>query len=113
MRLQGWVKPQMVSMLIDSGSTHNFSNGKSARLLDWPTQQPASFEVLAADGNKLECSAKCIDLEIDIQGHKFSADMYLLPLKGSDVVLGVQQLQKLGPVIWDFKNFTMDFTVDD
>lgn len=104
MRLQGWVKRQLVSVLIDSGSTHNFINGKLARLLDWPTQQSASFEVLVVDGNKLECLAKCIDLEIDIQGHKFSADMYLLPLKGSYVVLGV---------IWDFKNLTMDFTMDD
>eukprot|EP00268_Persea_americana_P037579 TRINITY_DN37239_c5_g1_i1.p1 TRINITY_DN37239_c5_g1~~TRINITY_DN37239_c5_g1_i1.p1 ORF type:complete len:204 (+),score=23.86 TRINITY_DN37239_c5_g1_i1:1076-1687(+) len=53
-----------------------------------------------------------MDLEINIQGYKSQSDIFLLSLKGSDVVLGVQWLQKLGPVVWDFNNLTMDFTVN-
>ena len=76
-----------------------------------PTHQSSSFDVLVADGNRLECSTKCLTLEINIQGYQFHTDVYLLPLKGSDVVLGVQWLQNLMPVMWDFQNLTMDFTL--
>lgn len=98
-RIPGWIKHQIVSVLIDSGSTHNFISTKMARLFDWPVHQSSSFEVLETHSNRLECSAKCIDLEIDSQSYQFQLDIYLLPLKGSDVVLGIQWLQKLGLVL--------------
>lgn len=37
--------------------------------------------------------------------------MYLLPLKGSDVVMSIRWLQTLGPLVCDFRNLTMEFTL--
>ena len=34
----------------------------------------------------------------------------VLPLMGCDLVLGVEWLKELGPIVWDFKNLTMQFT---
>lgn len=52
-------------------------------------------------------------MEFAVQGHHFHADIFLLPLRRSDIVLGIQWLQELGPIQCDFKNLTMDFMVGD
>lgn len=44
-----------------------------------------------------------------MQGSEFSANVLLLPLSGSDLVLGIQWFSAFGPVLWDFKNLTMEF----
>lgn len=38
-------------------------------------------------------------------------DLYVLPMKGLDVVLGIQWLQKLGKVTHDYVEQTMEFTL--
>jgi hypothetical protein len=45
----------------------------------------------------------------DVQGESFSVDCYTLPLEGFDIILGVQWLQSLGTVMWDFKALSMGF----
>ncbi|GAV77541.1 hypothetical protein CFOL_v3_21012 [Cephalotus follicularis] len=39
-------------------------------------------------------------------------DLHLLPLEGSDVVLGAQWLSTLGPILWDFSKLQMSFNID-
>lgn len=43
----------------------------------------------------------------------FSITLYVVPLEGYDLVLGVQWLRTLGPVLWDFKHLSMSFWRDD
>ena len=38
-------------------------------------------------------------------------DFMVFPLMGCDLVLGVQWLRDLGPIIWDFKALTMQFSL--
>lgn len=40
-------------------------------------------------------------------------DMFMLPLSGAELVLGVQWLQTLGPILTDFTRLTMRFMKDD
>jgi hypothetical protein len=47
---------------------------------------------------------------LDIDGHCFPADLYVMPLAGYDVVLGTRWLAALGPIMWDFSNHTISFT---
>lgn len=51
------------------------------------------------------------DLQWTMQGIDFSSEVRLLPLGGCDMVLGVQWLSTLGPVLWDFKELQMQFSV--
>ncbi len=44
-----------------------------------------------------------------MQGHVFRTDLFLLPLAGCDVVLGIQWLRTLGPILWDFTELKMEF----
>ncbi|GJS03981.1 ty3-gypsy retrotransposon protein [Tanacetum coccineum] len=54
-----------------------------------------------------------IEVTIDIQGLRMDVDLYVLPMKGLDIVLGKQWLQKLGKVTHDYSTQTMEFTCLD
>ncbi|GJR93541.1 ty3-gypsy retrotransposon protein [Tanacetum coccineum] len=50
---------------------------------------------------------------IDIQGLSMNVDLYVLPMKGPNIVLRIQWLQKLGKVTYDYSKQTMEFTWSD
>ncbi|GKD35378.1 retrotransposon-related protein [Tanacetum coccineum] len=56
---------------------------------------------------------RIIEVTIDIQGLRMDVDLYVLPMKGLDIVLGKQWLQKLGKVTNDYSTQTMEFTCLD
>nr|GEZ37776.1 hypothetical protein [Tanacetum cinerariifolium] len=47
---------------------------------------------------------------INIQGLPMDVDLYVLPRKGPNIVLGIQWLQNLGKVTHDYSNKTMEFS---
>lgn len=65
--------------------------------------------VKVADGGQLQCISMIKEFTWKMHGSEFSADVLLLPLSGSDLVLGIQWFSVLGPVVWDFKNLTTEF----
>lgn len=65
--------------------------------------------VKVAGGGQLTCDSMIKGFEWRMQGQSFSADLLLLPLSGSDIVLGVQWFSTLGPILWDFNNLTVEF----
>ncbi|GAB2295325.1 hypothetical protein Dimus_038348 [Dionaea muscipula] len=111
MRIRGVLHNRPVVLLIDSGSTHNFL------ALDIASQlqiQPSSFEklsVLVANGVRLECTGKCQQVELQLQGISFLTD-YLLPLSGYDAALGAQWLCTLGRISWDFAQLKIEFAIN-
>ena len=44
-----------------------------------------------------------------LQGHQFLVDLYILPIQGPEIVLGVQWLQQLGKVTHDYAKLSMEF----
>ncbi|KAJ0020707.1 hypothetical protein Pint_31653 [Pistacia integerrima] len=48
-----------------------------------------------------------------MQGNTFHTDFYVLTLGGCDIVLGVQWLRTLGPILCDFVQLRMEFTLLD
>ena len=68
------------------------------------------FRVYIGNGDHLLCSYYCPHVTIVLQGNSFSLDLYLLPIEGPEVVLGIQWLQSLGRVCHDYKALTMEFS---
>lgn len=54
------------------------------------------FKVATSSGEYLNCQHKCSHVLLNIQGHNFTVDLYVLDIKGADVVLGVQWLVERG-----------------
>lgn len=109
MRVVGHHHKKQLHMLLDSGSTHNFIDATRARRLDCRVESITPLWVKVADGGRLKCDSMIRAFPWKMQGEEFKADVILLPLSGSDMVLGIQWLTSLGPITWDFNKMTMEF----
>ena len=69
--------------------------------------------VIVANGEKLKAQEFCSGLQIEVQGESIMVDFFVLPLRGCDMVLGVQWLITVGPILWDFQQLTMQFSIGD
>lgn len=97
-------------MLIDSGSTHNLIQPELAERLCLNVVPINAFKVYIGNGDYLVYSHKCPHVPVIMQGMEFPIDVYVLPIQGPDMVLGVQWLQELGVVAQDFAVLSMEFT---
>ncbi|KAK8938871.1 hypothetical protein KSP39_PZI011490 [Platanthera zijinensis] len=109
MRVIASYRGKPISILIDSGSTHNFIDVHAAARLQCKLTPIPMFNVAIANGRTLASSQKVEEFQWCMQGVCFTSEMLVLPLGGCEVVLGVQWLITLGVVHWDFKNLQMEF----
>ncbi|KAL5722153.1 hypothetical protein ACHQM5_005710 [Ranunculus cassubicifolius] len=89
LKLQGTVKNHTITMLIDSGSTHNFVDINTARKLGCSMVPIATHSVSVAGGGHLTCQATCPSFIWSIQGNTFTTEARVIDLGGCDLVLGV------------------------
>jgi predicted aspartyl protease len=95
--------------LVDTGSTHNFLSQEAAARVHLPLVQRAGLRVTVANGDKVPSPGMFQDARISIDTEVFITDLYVLPLGGYDLVLGMQWLSTLGQILWDFGQLTMSF----
>ncbi|KAH9791984.1 hypothetical protein KPL71_003946 [Citrus sinensis] len=69
----------------------------------------APFRVYIGNGDFLVCKYFCPQVALTLQGTIFTLDIFVLPIKGPDVVLGIQWLQLLGRVSHDYSALSMEF----
>jgi Reverse transcriptase (RNA-dependent DNA polymerase)/Retroviral aspartyl protease len=110
MRMVGHIQSQPVQVLIDGGSTNNFISRQAAQFLNLTFAPTQLFRVRVGNGEALQCTAYCQAVSLYIQSHLFTTYLFILDLEGSDVVLGVQWLETLGPILTDWSQLTMEFT---
>ena len=108
-RVKGRIDNHYVNVLVDSGSTHNFMQERIANQMGLPIIPSKQFKVFIGNGDFLICDSKCVAVQLCIQGHKFVMDLFILPIQGADIVLGIQWLELLGLVVTDYKLLTMAF----
>lgn len=111
-RVTGLLKGKSMSILVDLESTHNFiQEGKISewRLSILPIQE---FFVATGSGERLCCNKICRAVELTVQQHKFKVNLFVLPMAGANVVLGIQWLKTLGPITTDYSIPYMEFLAD-
>ena len=96
--------------LIDSGASHNFINDKTAALLNLQLTPTKPFHVRVADGFPLQCDGVYRKVQTRVDGVNFPIDLFPIPLKGLDMVIGIQWLIQLGPTLCDWEAQTLQFT---
>ena len=69
------------------------------------------MRVDVANGSSLACVATCKGLTWTSQSTKFTIDVQLLLLGNCDMVMGIQWLETLEEIKWDFKQLRMEFMV--
>ncbi|VFQ91770.1 unnamed protein product [Cuscuta campestris] len=110
LRLSGMISTAVVDVLIDGGSTHNFIHPSVVEKSHLPVLDVPAFRVYVGNDASLVCTQKCSNVELLLQGFTFPVDVFVLPIHGPDVVLGVQWLQLLGSVTHDYAHLTMVFS---
>nr|GME02199.1 Transposon Ty3-G Gag-Pol polyprotein [Ipomoea batatas] len=109
LRLWGDIHGQKIQILVDGGSTHNFIQPSVAEKLHLTTTTIEKFNVYIGNGDSLHCRVRCPQVPIQMQGTIFPIDLFVLPIQGPDVVVGVQWLQQLGKITHDYAQLSMDF----
>ncbi|KAL4326013.1 hypothetical protein GQ457_11G028360 [Hibiscus cannabinus] len=95
--------------LLDSGSSHNFLSWAIVKKTGLRMRQREQFRVMVSDGNTSSTMGECTDVTWEIQGHVFTTDFLVLPLKHCEKVLGVQWFSKLGAINWNFSELSLEF----
>ncbi|KAB5548165.1 hypothetical protein DKX38_011571 [Salix brachista] len=103
MRVHGMIKRERIVFLIDSGSTHSFLDATLVAKLGLNCTYQEGLQVVIANGSKIKSPGQCKDVKFSLGTQLIRFDFYILTLNGIDAVLGVNWLQTLGPILWDFK----------
>jgi len=98
-----------LQVLIDTGSTHNFIDQEVAKRLGCQSTTIMAQSISVVDGRMVQTGSVCKNLTWLLQGTTFTSDFLLLPLGNVDIVLGVQWLNTLGRILFDFQSRTIEF----
>ncbi|XP_061357641.1 uncharacterized protein LOC133301946 [Gastrolobium bilobum] len=109
LRVTGRISNATVQILVDGGSTHNFIQERLVKFLGLEIIPTQKFQVLVGNGERMGCLGMCPEVVMDIQGHSFCPDLYVLPIQGAEVVLGVQWLSEWGNITINYKQLVMRF----
>ena len=89
-------------MLIDLGSNHNFIHCKVAKDLNCFVYPTPKFQVMIADGGSLSLFGKCHNINLTMGDFVLNSPMIAIPMGGVDVAMGVQWLQSLETMTFNF-----------
>lgn len=87
--MHGVVKELTITVLIDSGSSHNIMQPWIAEFLNLPMVALNPFSVVVGNGETIQCSGQCPDVPMQLAGELFHTPFYILPIHGADLVLEV------------------------
>ena len=65
---------------------------------------------MIADGGTINCSGKCHNINLAMGEYVLNSPIISMPMGGVDVVLGVQWLQSLGTMDFNFQKLFMKFS---
>ena len=94
MKIEGFLKRQSVTVLIDTSSTNNFMDSKVAKRLAYPIEQCDKFQVKVANGQVLAWDSNCHRVKIVMQGQEFIHGL----LEAYEVVLWIEWFWTLGGI---------------
>jgi hypothetical protein len=74
------MEKKMLGVLIDTGSNNNFIREALVDKLGLSWVDAKRFKVYMGNGKYLLCNKKSTDVRLELQGHVFIVDLYLLPI---------------------------------
>jgi len=67
---------------------------------------------MIANGGTINCSGKCHNIKLSMGEYVLTSPMLSIPMGGVDVVLGVQWLQSLGTIAFNFQELFIKFSME-
>ncbi|KAL4583040.1 hypothetical protein LXL04_007604 [Taraxacum kok-saghyz] len=113
LRVTGHINGHPVTTLVDCGSTHNIIQPRTANLLKLTPTKINSFPVMIGNGQNLECNGVLPNVQLELNRTTFHVPLFVVPVEGADIILGLAWLSSLGPIIADFSIPQLSFTVNN
>ncbi|KAM2882707.1 hypothetical protein COP2_015652 [Malus domestica] len=111
MHLEGVLHHTRIQVFIDSGADQSFLNPQVAARLGLPIDSTSNEAVMVATGRYFRTKGMARNVSVHLRGYDFRADFHLLAVVGCDMVLGVDWLETLGLIGWNFLLKVIEFTV--
>ncbi|XP_022042420.1 uncharacterized protein LOC110945092 [Helianthus annuus] len=108
-RVTGHYGKHELQLLMDTGSSHNFLDIALAKQLGCKMVKGPAMLVKVANGHEEICDQMVKGFSWIMQGIQFTADVYVMPLGGCDLVLGVQWFTTLGSIKMNYNDRTIAF----
>ena len=99
--------------MIDLGSTHNFIHFKIAKESNCFLYPAPECQVMVANGGTINYYGKCHNIKPSMGEYILNSSILSIPMGGADFVLGVQWLQSLGTIAFNFQEIFMKFSVEE
>lgn len=113
MKLVGEVLGHKVVVMVDPGATHNFVSLDTVKKLGIPLLPSTEFGVSLGTGEGVVGKGECRSVVLHLQGVTIIEDFLPLQLGNSNMILGVQWLEKLGTVSTNWKTQTLKFMLGE
>lgn len=101
-RFVGVIDGTQVQILLDGGSSDSFIHPQVAKHLSLPIEPARNVRVMVGDGNAMQGEGRVRRVKVQVQGYCIQFPAYVLPIAGSDIVLGASWLVTLGPHIANY-----------
>ena len=109
LKIEIHIKKKKVIAFIDSGSTHNFIHCKVAKELNCFLYLAPECQVMVANGGTIHFSGKFHNIKLTMGEYVLNSPLISIPMGGADVVLGVQWLQSLETIAFNFQELFLNF----
>ncbi|XP_027160631.1 uncharacterized protein LOC113761725 [Coffea eugenioides] len=103
LKLQGVLKGQTVSILVDTGSTNSFLNAALLETMELRTASMTPLKATIADGTTISSELFCPHVTWSIQGYNFNFPLIVMGLGTWDLILGVDWMVQYSPITFDFQ----------
>ncbi len=101
-KIQGAVGKKVLKILVDTGSTHSFLDFRVAKEVKARIEAAAPLLVTVANGHKILSKLKCPGFTWNMNDQPYKADLRIIRLEGSSMVLGIDWLRTYGKVTFDY-----------
>jgi hypothetical protein len=108
-RMRGVFQGKKVSVLIDGGASHNFIDSALLRRRHIPIVEYEGFKVDVPGGSIMPCDSYIPGMKLTLGRHELLQDVYVMDLRDTNIILGVQWLNTLGPITTNYKTMEMSF----
>ncbi|XP_056686977.1 uncharacterized protein [Spinacia oleracea] len=112
LKMVGLINDNEVVVMVDPGATHNFISLRAVEKLKILVAESADFGVSLGNGEAVRGSGVCRGVRLTLNNEIVVQEDFLpLELGNSDVILGIQWLEKLGPVVTNWKTQIMKYQI--
>ena len=89
LRVQGSILNQRVSILVDSGATHNFIDAQLVQRREIPTDSFEGFFVLVPGDRNMQCMNYVPSLSVTMGTYTLTDHFFVVDIPDTNVILGL------------------------